>query len=330
MSEGRENGQPGASRAALDVLLTDAAVGNPATQVLRRPASAAGVLARVARRPDRVARRAAGLAAELTKVAAGRSELAPRKSDRRFADPAWQQNWFFRRLLQTYLAVGQATQGVIDDADLDWRATRWRASRRPTSTTCCRRPTSRLTNPAVLKETLDQGGANLVKGVAPRRARRRPRGGCRRWSTRRSSRSARTSRVTPGVGRPAHRGLRADPVQAARRERSTRSRCCSSRRRSTSTTSSTWRAGRSLVEYLRRQGFQVFMISWRNPSRAAGALRLRHLRELRSWRRATPSPPSRAGRRAPQRRLRGRAAHRRRAGAPRRRRASSARSPASR
>jgi polyhydroxyalkanoate synthase subunit PhaC len=59
-----------------------------------------------------MAARAAGLASELRRVGAGRSEIAPARGDRRFADPAWQGNWLFRRLLQGYLAIGQTVDAV--------------------------------------------------------------------------------------------------------------------------------------------------------------------------------------------------------------------------
>src|SRR5277367_5159302 len=48
------------------------------------------------------------LARELISVLAGQSELDVGKGDKRFADPAWQTNPFYRRLLQGYVAWGQA------------------------------------------------------------------------------------------------------------------------------------------------------------------------------------------------------------------------------
>src|SRR4051794_22205724 len=78
----------GASEAAsapLDVMLTDAACGGRSRSASAGPA--VGVAAGLARRPVRTARRVAGLGAELTRVAAGRSNLRPGRRDRRFADP---------------------------------------------------------------------------------------------------------------------------------------------------------------------------------------------------------------------------------------------------
>src|SRR5512132_3167250 len=82
---------PEAASAALDVLLTDAT--DSAGSRFVRPGAAVSVAAGLARRPRRAAHRVGDLGSELAKVVAGRSEIAPAKRDRRFADPAWQSNW---------------------------------------------------------------------------------------------------------------------------------------------------------------------------------------------------------------------------------------------
>ena len=105
---------PEAANAALDVLLTDA---TDSGSRFMRPGAAVNIAAGLARRPNRAARRAAGLTAELARVAGGRSEIRPAKRDRRFADPAWQSSWLFRRLLQTHLAVTDTVDGLISAAD---------------------------------------------------------------------------------------------------------------------------------------------------------------------------------------------------------------------
>ena len=67
-----------------------------------------------------VARTAARLGVELAKIAVGRSAVAPVKTDRRFADPAWSTNPLYHRIEQTYLASGgmrsarSLTSGVGD------------------------------------------------------------------------------------------------------------------------------------------------------------------------------------------------------------------------
>ena len=161
------NGSPeriaGAGRAALDVLLADAVVGQRSRFV--RPAATARVAAGLARHPRRSARRVGGLGAQLVRVAAGQSDRGPARGDRRFADPAWNGNWAFRRVMQTYLSIGEAVDGLVADADVDWRAER-QARFAASNVVDALAPTNfPWSNPAVLKATIDEGGANLVRGA---------------------------------------------------------------------------------------------------------------------------------------------------------------------
>ena len=152
-----------AARSGLDVLLSEAATGGAPRFIA--PGSAVKVGAGLARRPGRVVGRAAGLGAALARTAAGRSELAPAKGDRRFADPAWEGNWLFRRLLQGYLAVGETVDGLISDAEVDWRAER-RARLAAGNVIDALAPTNfAWSNPTVIKEVVDTGGGNLVRGA---------------------------------------------------------------------------------------------------------------------------------------------------------------------
>jgi poly[(R)-3-hydroxyalkanoate] polymerase subunit PhaC len=73
--------------APLDLLLTDAALG-----VLNRVypgGSGLRLAAALAARPRLVAGRTRHLLGELTRIAAGTSQVQPSRRDRRFADPGW-------------------------------------------------------------------------------------------------------------------------------------------------------------------------------------------------------------------------------------------------
>lgn len=254
--------------AALDVLLTDAAMGNPAQRMLRRPGTLVKTAARVGLRPDRVARQAAGLTREVVAITRGTSAVAPRKGDKRFADPAWEKSWLFRRIAQGYIAAGAAVDGLIDDAHLDWRAdtmARFLAG----NVHDLLAPTNFVwSNPAVMKETLDQGGANLVKGV--RRA-------GRDIGARRLPAMVDTSRfqvggnvaVTPGAV-----VLRTEVFELLHYAPSTPTVRPVPLLMIPPTINKYYvldlAPGRSMVEYLLAQGQQVFMISWRNPEAEQG------------------------------------------------------------
>ena len=109
-----------ADRAApLDALLVQAT-----RSPLRRfvpTMSTAKFAAGLVRHPRRSGRRLTGLAGELAQVAAGTSTITPSRRDRRFTDSAWTDNPVLRRLVQAYLATGQAAEDLVADAELDWR-----------------------------------------------------------------------------------------------------------------------------------------------------------------------------------------------------------------
>lgn len=109
--------------------------------------------------------RAKALARELIDVAAGRSAIAAPRGDARFADPAWRENPFYRRIGQAYLATARAIDDAIDAADLDWR----RASQAKFAAgivVSALAPTNTLPgNPAALRRARDTSGRSLRRGA---------------------------------------------------------------------------------------------------------------------------------------------------------------------
>jgi polyhydroxyalkanoate synthase subunit PhaC len=153
-----------AARSALDVMLTDAVIEDGGVGRFLKPGAAGRTIAGLARHPRRTARDAGALGTELGRVAAGRSRVEPAKGDRRFGDRAWQDNWLLRRVMQGYLAGCHTVDRLISDAELDWRTER-QARFAATNVLDALAPTNYpWLNPAVLKESIDEGGANLVRG----------------------------------------------------------------------------------------------------------------------------------------------------------------------
>ncbi len=149
--------------APLDSLLVDAVFGplrrfNPGMSVVR-------MAARLATRPRTVARRAAGTAGELAKVAVGYSSVAPAPKDRRFAEQAWTDNPWLRRVLQSYLVTGQATKDLVTDAGLRWRDRERLAFVAENVVEAMSPSNNPVLNPAALKAALDTGGRNYARGV---------------------------------------------------------------------------------------------------------------------------------------------------------------------
>jgi poly[(R)-3-hydroxyalkanoate] polymerase subunit PhaC len=248
---------------ALDVLLTDAADGRSR---FVRPGAAVRVAAGLARRPNRAARRVGHLGGELARVAGGRSELAPGKRDRRFADPAWQSSWLFRRLLQTHLAVGEAVDGLITDSGVDWRAERQARFAADNVLDALAPSNFPWSNPAVIKATVDEGGANLVRGA------RHFAGDFPRLPSTVDGSGFEVGEnlaLTPGMvvlRTEVFELLRYTPQTAQVREIPLLF--------APPTINKFYvldlAPGRSMVEWLVRQGQQVFVISWRNPDAEQG------------------------------------------------------------
>ncbi len=245
-------------QSALEMMLTDGAGPHfvPPT----------GVVTGLARRPRTVARRLGGLGAELARVAAGRSQAAPGRRDRRFVDPAWGSSWLYRRILQTHLALGDAADGLIDDAQLDWRQERQARFAVGNLLDGLAPSNFPLTNPAVVKATVDEGGLNLLRGARrfagdfphlPSTVDTRPFAVGENLAITPGRVVARTEvfellRYTPRTDR-----VYATPVLFA-----------------PPTINKFYildlAPGRSLVEYLVERGHQVFAISWRNPDAGQG------------------------------------------------------------
>src|ERR1700761_1582179 len=148
--------------APLDMLLTDAATGmlrrlNPGGSGLRLAAA-------LAARPRLIAGRGGQLAGELVRIAAGRSEVAPSRRDRRFADPGWAGNPVLRRAMQAYLATAESVEGVVGEAGLDEADTE-RVGFIITNLLDALAPSNNpLLNPAALKAAVDTGGGSTLAG----------------------------------------------------------------------------------------------------------------------------------------------------------------------
>jgi polyhydroxyalkanoate synthase len=268
MSTTIEKGPRAATRAGLDVLLTEAAVGR-GTRRFIQPRAVAAVGAGVARHPLSVARRTSALGGELLRVAAGRSPRAPAKGDRRFADAAWEHNWLLRRLMQSYLAVGDTVDGVISDADVDWRSER-QARFAASNVLDAVAPTNfPWSNPTVLKAIVDEGGANLARGA------RRLAGDLSRPP--RLPQSVDTDQFDVGGNLAASSGsvvLRTEVFELIQYKPTTE-RVREVPLLIVPPTINKYYVldlapGRSLVEFLVGCGQQVFVMSWRNPGEAQG------------------------------------------------------------
>jgi polyhydroxyalkanoate synthase subunit PhaC len=148
---------------ALDLLLADGALG--VTRRFRPDGAALRLAVRLARRPQRLAGEAAALGTELARIAGGRSQVAPDRRDRRFADSAWSQNPLLRRIMQAYLATGQSAERVLAGADLDWRDNERLRFVLMNLTAAAAPSNNPLLSPASLKALVDTGGLSAARGL---------------------------------------------------------------------------------------------------------------------------------------------------------------------
>ena len=87
--------------------------------------------------------------------------------DRRFAAPEWQENPVFDTIRKTYLALSDKMLGTADDIEGVDAETRQKLKFAVKSFVDAMSPSNfAVTNPEVLKRTIDSRGENLLKGLA--------------------------------------------------------------------------------------------------------------------------------------------------------------------
>jgi polyhydroxyalkanoate synthase len=91
----------------------------------------------------------------------------PERKDRRFAAPEWRDNPIFDAIRKSYLQISDQLLGTVDEIEGVDAATRERLRFATKSFVDAMSPSNfALTNPQVLKRTLETRGENLLKGLA--------------------------------------------------------------------------------------------------------------------------------------------------------------------
>ncbi|MGB3739646.1 MAG: alpha/beta fold hydrolase [Pontixanthobacter sp.] len=115
--------------------------------------------------PMRSMKHAAEMGQDMVRIMTGKSNLAPDPKDKRFMDPAWQYNPFFRAGAQYYLAVQKGMHNWLADLELD-DLERDRANFISNIIIDGLAPTNTLMgNPTAQKRLVDSGGLSLIKGL---------------------------------------------------------------------------------------------------------------------------------------------------------------------
>lgn len=140
---------------------------NPMLGVAREDLiGAVGVMLReTAGRPVKTLKHMKKLGDEVVKIVSNRSELAPDPKDKRFVDPAFKYNPFYRAGMQYYLAVRKGVGDWMEELDFD-ETERARASFVTGMILDSIAPTNSLIgNPSAIKRAFDTSGGSLIRGL---------------------------------------------------------------------------------------------------------------------------------------------------------------------
>jgi polyhydroxyalkanoate synthase subunit PhaC len=129
-------------------------------------AGAIGLMLRqTAANPDKAFKATKSFSEDVVKILTGKSEIEPDPKDKRFKDPAWTFNPFFKAGAQYYLAVQKGVKSYIEDLELD-DLERDRANFISQIIIDALSPTNTLIgNPTAQKRVVDSGGLSLIKGL---------------------------------------------------------------------------------------------------------------------------------------------------------------------
>jgi len=257
------------SVSALDLPLPDlpmSASGLRGARMFMPDVSIARWALKMAAQPGAVAKRAGSLAADMAAIAAGSSDVGPGRRDKRFADPAWSANPVLRRAMQAYLAIGRTAEELLADAELEWKDSE-RLKFVLTNLIAAAAPSNSFAlSPSAWKAAIDTGGMSAVRGV------------------RAFASDMAHAPHTPSMVEPDAFELGKDLVVTPGAVVA-RSEVCELIQYRPSTEQvrafpllmippminkyyiTDLAPGRSMLEFFVSQGYQVFVISWRNPDK---------------------------------------------------------------
>ncbi len=219
------------------------------------------------REPLALVRDTPGAAQELLRIAIGKSQVAPEKGDKRFADPAWRENPLYSRAMQSYLYYGSRVDPFIDSLGIEG-LNRERARFALALVREAMAPTnSFITNPAALKRMFDTGGVSVGRGMANMAGDMLHNHGMPSVVDRTPFKVGETIAATPGAviyRTEVFELIQYTPQTATVYQRPILMVPPQVNKYYALDLS----PGRSLYEYLLKHGIGVFGISWRNPTGA--------------------------------------------------------------
>jgi polyhydroxyalkanoate synthase len=225
------------------------------------------LLSAAVRQPFLVMKHAGSVGREVADVVAGRSAIEVPQKDRRFADPAWQTNPLQKRLAQGWLTLGDAARGYVADLQLDALA-RTRVNLFVNLVVDAFAPSNLLlTNPSAMKRAIDTGGLSLVRGLQSFVRDLRENGGMPALVDKRPFRVGENIACTPGAV-----VYRSDTLELLQYQPQTERVHALPLLFVPPQINKYYvldlAPQKSQARYLVSLGFQVFIVSWRNPGPA--------------------------------------------------------------
>jgi polyhydroxyalkanoate synthase subunit PhaC len=266
MAERPESGEPQSDslseQAARNTLALNPLVGLSGKDLME---SAAILLRAVVNEPTVAAGEWLSFVGELGSIGAGRSERTQAPSDKRFADATWKNSAVHRRLLQAYLAWGDAINGFIEKTSLS-DVDKTRAHLIANIFIDAASPTNNpFSNPTAVRQFLDTGGDSLLRGFRNYLSDLAKNGGLPAQVDKSTFKLGVNIAATPGA--VVFRNELLEVIQYKPDTPEVRKRpLVITPPQINKFYSLDLSPDKSLVQYLLKSNIQVFCVSWRNPT----------------------------------------------------------------
>ncbi len=250
-------------RAAETTTAVNSLVGFRRSEIARSIGLMAGY---AAKQPKPLAKHLKNYASELIEIAKGTSTLEPARKDRRFKDSTWQSNPFYKKGLQNWLAMRKELTGWIDGSGMH-PADQARAKFVTDIIADSLAPTNMLLgNPAAMKRLFETGGGSIFNGLKNAYDDLRNNGGMPSQVDGRPFKVGENLASSPGAVvfknemleliqyQPQTQDVYKIPIMIIPPQinKFYANDLCPEK---------------SIIKFLTEKGFQVFAISWRNPTR---------------------------------------------------------------
>jgi polyhydroxyalkanoate synthase subunit PhaC len=204
---------------------------------------------------------------EVGSIVAGQSERAPRSGDKRFSDATWKESALHGGMLKTYLAWGDAVSGFVDKTSLS-DIDKTRAHLVTEILIDAVAPTNgMLTNPAAVRKFVDTGGRSLWSGLKNYFDDLAKNGGMPSMVDQNAFKVGESLANTPGA--VVFRNELLELIQYAPTTPNVRKRpLVITPPQINKYYALDLSPDKSMVRFLLDSGFQVFCVSWRNPTAA--------------------------------------------------------------